>query len=191
MDHGARLASPRPMMTNIIYAIMFMLTMAVQTGAIASLPEPLRFFPLALVIGVIVLHERSLSLGAAWIVIAGVILEARGLSDGAAIASLVAAVVAVVLAVLVFAKRSFWALLGVGGGTAIAYVVARLGWLTLGLVFTRQSLHLGQIAEQSVTIVLMALLGMVVFGAYIRRFLRWSRDKFVSKGQLYDVSFPQ
>jgi uncharacterized membrane protein len=66
-----------------------------------------------------------------------------------------------------------------------------LGWLTLWLVFTRQSLHLGQIAEQSVTVVLMALLGMVVFGAYIRRFLRWSRDKFVSKGQLYDVSFPQ
>jgi hypothetical protein len=179
------------MITNGLYALLFLITLLIQTGGIASLTEPWRLFPLALVMGVIVLHERSLVLGALWIAMSGFVLEARGLGDGLAFAGIVASLTAVSLALAVFAKRSFWALLGVGLGTAVAYVLARLAWLVLWVAFTRVQVQFGTLIEQSVTVVLMTLLGVFIFGAYIRRFLRWSRDKFVSKGQFYDISFPQ
>jgi hypothetical protein len=130
-------------------------------------------------------------MGALWIAVSGLVLEARGLGDGLAVASLAAAAMAVTLTLSVFAKRSFWALLGVGGGTAVAYVSARLVWLLVWVAFSQQQVHFGALIKQSVTLVLMAVLGVFLFGAYIRRFLKWSRDKFVSKGQVYDISFPQ
>gem|GEM_PF-2260295 len=179
------------MITNALYAVLFIITLALQTGAVASLPEPYRLFPLALVMGVIVLHERSLVLGALWLSLSGFILEARGLGDGLAIAGIVASLAAITLALSVFVKRSFWALLGVGIGTAVTYVVARILWLFVWVIFTRTPVQFGSLIEQSVAVVLLAILGIFIFGAYIRRFLRWSRDKFVSKGQLYDISFPQ
>jgi hypothetical protein len=191
MDDVTDFASPRRMMTNALYAVFFLVTMTLQTGVVASLPEPYRLFPLALVLGVIVLHERSLFLGTLWLAASGFVLEARGLGDGLAWAGLVAAAAAAALALSVFAKRSFWALLGIGGGTAVAYVSARLLWLLVWVAFTREQIHFGNLIEQSFILVGMAIFGVFVFGAYIRRFLRWSRDKFVSKGQLYDVSFPQ
>lgn len=191
MDYGLDSASPRPMMTNALYGLMFLITLACQTTVIASWPEPWRFFPLALVIGVIILHERSLVLGAIWIGFSGVVLEWRGLGDGLAIAGLAAAGVGSALALSVFAKRSFWALLGVGGGSALAYVTARFLWLGTLVAVSPYQLTLTRLFEQSLSVVIMAVFGVVIFGAYLRRFLRWSRDKFVSKGQLYDISFPQ
>jgi len=191
MDDLAHSPPARRMITNALYAVLFIITLALQTGAVASLPEPYRLFPLALVMGVIVLHERSLVLGALWLSLSGFILEARGLGDGLAIAGIVASLAAITLALSVFVKRSFWALLGVGIGTAVTYVVARILWLFVWVIFTRTPVQFGSLIEQSVAVVLLAILGIFIFGAYIRRFLRWSRDKFVSKGQLYDISFPQ
>lgn len=179
------------MMGNVAYGLLFLLTMLLQTAAIPSLPPPLRLFPLALVIGVVVLHERSLLLGVLWIALAGVILEVRGLGEGLAVAAIVAAGSALALAIFVFAKRSFWALMGVGAGTVLAYVLARVIWLSIIAAFTERSLHVAELFQQGLLTVIVAVIGVFIFGAYIRRFLRWSRDKFVSKGQLYEISFPQ
>lgn len=188
MDDTAHFAAARGMMKSFAYACLFMVTLVLQTGAVASLPAPYRLFPLLLVVGVIILHERSLVLGTAWLALAGIVLEARGLGDGLAVAGLVSAGVAAGLAVSVFAKRSFWALLGVGGGTAVAYVAARLVWLALWAALTQTSRDFGTLIGQGGVVILLALLGVFLFGAYIRRFLRWGRNKFVSKGQLYDIS---
>lgn len=178
-------------MTYIVYACLLIVTLALQAGVVTSLPDPYRLFPLALVVGVIVLHERSLMLGALWIAASGFILEMRGLGDGLAFAGLVAAGVAVALTVSVFAKRSFWALLGIGIGTAIAYSLARLLWFVVLILFTRSEEDIADLFEQSLAMILMMIIGVILFGAYIRRFMRWSRNKFVSKGQLYDISLPQ
>ena len=64
-------------MTNFVYGLLFLLTMMLQTGAVASLPAPYRLFPLGLVVGVILLHERSMLLGVLWIVASGFLLEIR------------------------------------------------------------------------------------------------------------------
>ncbi len=178
------------MMRPAWYALALWITLTVQTTAVASLSAPLQFFPLALVVGLIVLHERSLSLGVTWIVVSGLILEARGLGSGLGVASCVAGCVAAFLATFIFAQRSFWALLGVAGGSAIAYVLARILWLAMSGVFTGSKLPFGEIAENSLQIVAMIVAGVFVFGAYIRRLIRSMHDRFVSKGQIYEISFP-
>lgn len=178
-------------MTNLLSAVFLLLSLVLQSAGLASLPDPWRLFPLTLVLGVIVLHERSLLLGASWIALSGCILELRGLGDGLAFAGIVAAGIAVGLSLSVFAKRSFWALLGIGAGSALGFVLARLLWIGGFALLAASDLHLqAELREASMTVVL-AVLGLIFFGAYVRRFLRWSRDKFVSKGQLYDISFPQ
>ena len=178
-------------MTNFVYGLLFLLTMMLQTGAVASLPAPYRLFPLGLVVGVILLHERSMLLGVLWIVASGFLLEIRGLGDGLAFAAMVAAATATLLALSVFATRSFWALLGIAAGTAVMYVVARLLWFAGVVVLTPEQIHFSVLIEQGLTTILLMMIGAILFGAYIRRFLRWSRDRFVSKGQLYDISLPQ
>ncbi len=178
------------MMAKAAYGLLFLVTLALQTGVVVSLPEPYRLFPLALVVGIIVLHERSVVVGAWWILASGFLLEIRGLGDGLMFAGLVAAVVATTLTLPVFAKRSFWALLGVGTAIAVAYIVGRLVWLMFWAIFSDRALNFGSLAQQGLMTILMTIIGVFVFGAYIRRFLGWSRGKFVSKGQSYDISFP-
>jgi hypothetical protein len=178
------------MITNLFLAGLFLLSLMLQTGLVASAPSPLHLFPLLLVAGVILLHERSLVLGVLWIATAGITLEALGLGDGLAFAGLVASAAAAGLALLLFAKRSFWALLGVGSGTIGVFLVARLLWLAVLSAFTTHAFAFGSLVSQSLTTFWLGILGIFLFGAYIRRFLRWSRDKFVRKGQTYDISFP-
>ena len=179
------------MITNLWYGLMFLAALVCQTAVISAWPEPFRFFPLTLVLGVIILHERSLVLGVIWISLAGAILEARGLGSGLAIGSLVAALAAAGLALSVFAKRSFWALLGVGVGSALAFTLCRAGVIVFLAAFREQSLMFGRVLEQGLWVFVLAVIGVIIFGAYLRRLLTWSRDKFVSRGQLYDISFPQ
>lgn len=178
-------------MTNLISAGFLLFSLIVQSAMIASLPDPWRLFPLTLILGVIVLHERSLLLGVSWIALSGCILEIRGLGDGLAFAGFVAAATAAGLSLSVFAKRSFWAMVGIGAGSVVSYVLARLVWIAFVSVFTAEDLRLQTEIHDAVTTAVLALFGLLFFGAYVRRFLRWSRDKFVSKGQLYDISFPQ
>ncbi|HRH31966.1 MAG TPA: hypothetical protein PLK06_01445 [bacterium] len=179
------------MMTNLVSAGFLLLALVLQSAGIASLPDPWRLFPLVFVLGVIVLHERSLLLGASWIALSGIILELRGLGDGLAFAAIVAAATAVGLSLSVFAKRSFWALLGIGMGSVFGYVIARFVWLGSFALLTGSNLRLQAEMHEATATIFLAGLGLTFFGAYVRRFLRWSRDKFVSKGQLYDISFPQ
>jgi hypothetical protein len=178
------------MISNIFFALLFLLSVVLQAALVASVPAPWHLFPLVLVLGVILLHERSLALGLLWIAASGLVLEARGLGDGLAAASLVATVAAAGLATVLFAKRSFWALLGVGAGTLAAFLLARIGWVAGLSLFTGGRLALGPLVGQSVTTFWLGIVGIFVFGAYLRRFIRWSRDKFVRPGKTYDISFP-
>lgn len=176
---------------NLLYGLGFILVLTLQTGAVASLPEPWRFFPLGLIVGVVLLHERSVVLGAVWLSMFGLVLEVRGLGAGLGFAGVCSAAIASALVIGVFAKRSFWALLSVAGITAITFVLARLVWLGGLSILTEQTFGLGELFKQGLSTVLMAIIGIVIFGAYLRRLIKWSRDKFVRKGQLYDISLPQ
>ena len=179
------------MITSGLYSLLLIITLAVQAGLIASLPLPFRLFPLAMVVGIILLHERSVVLGAVWLLMTGVVLEARGLGGGLAIAGATSALVAVLLVNFVFAKRSFWALLGIAAGTSLSFVLARWSWLLLMSMITDQTIQFDHLVRQGLTMVALTVAGVFIFGMYIRRFIRWSRNKFVSKEQLYDISFPQ
>ncbi len=177
-------------MPIIVYACAFVLTMSLETAVIASLPEPWRLLPLALVFGILILQERSLVLGAVWIALSGVVLEARGLGHGLAFAGLVAASVGVLLATFLFAKKSFWALLGMSIGTAVTYVIARAIWLSLWFGFKHPEGVGYGLFSHSLTMVMLTIFGVVVCGLYLRRLLRFTHDRFVRKGTTYDISFP-
>lgn len=176
------------MTRQLVYACLCIFMIALQASAITSLPEPLRYFPLTLVTGVIILHERSLLTGAVWIFLAGLILEAWGLGVGLTFASLLAAIAAAVLAVFVFAKRSFWALMGVGTGTVVTYVIGRWVWLVGSAALSPKIVNPSHVLTEGLTTIVLAILGTFVFGAYARRFVRWFRDKFMRRLPDYDVA---
>lgn len=186
MDDSSGFTAARIMMASLAYAAIFLLALIFQLGFVASLPPPWGYFPLMLVIGIIVLQERSVMFGVLWLVTAGLIQEFLGLGPGVFFASLVAAGVATALALLFFAKRSFWALLGVGAGTALAYLSARLIWLIGLQAFISTEVYFTGMLAQGWHTFWLAMLGIFVFGAYLRRLIRWSRHKFVRKDQVYD-----
>jgi hypothetical protein len=188
MDHGFDFAATWNMTRYVWYGLAFFLVFLTHLSVISVLPAPLRFFPLSLVAGVIVLHERSLFIGATWIALSGIVYELWGLGAGDLVASCVAAVVAVLLATLVFAKRSFWALLGIGLGTVTSFVVARWLWLAVWAIFSLQTFHLQSVLTDGLTTLWTAVIGTFVFGAYVRRFATWFRVRFVRREPDYEVA---
>lgn len=188
MDNGIYFTATRPMTRYVMYAGAFFLAVVVQVSVISVLPGVLRLFPLALVSGVIVLHERSLFVGAVWIAMSGFVIELWGLGAGYTLASVVAASVAVILATLVFAKRSFWALLGIGFGAAAGFAVARWLWFAVWAMFSAKQIALLAVLSDGWGIVWTATLGTFVFGAYVRRFAHWFRGRFVRREPEYEVA---
>lgn len=171
-----------------LYSLACLGTLLIQTGFIHSLPDPWRLFPLSLISGVIVLHERSWPLGVLWIAASGIMFESRGLGPGLALASCIAAVVAAFLVTGVFAKRSWFALVGVMVGTVVTFWFSRFSILLLLNIFTPAQYHLGLFLRQGVTTMVFAVIGIVVLGTFVRRFTRWSRWWFVRQPDIYDPS---
>ncbi len=188
MDYGAYFTPAKPMKMAFLYSLACVGVLLIQTGFIHSLPDPWRLFPLFLISGVILLHERSWPLGALWIVMGGIILESRGLGAGLALASAVAAVAATFLVTGVFAKRSGFALIGVMVGTVTAFWLSRFILLFLFNVFTTASHDLASLLGQGIITLLFAVIGSVLLGTFVRRFTRWSRLWFVRRPDIYDPS---
>lgn len=179
------------MIGSAFYGALCLLTVVLQATLIASWPDPLKFFPLTLIAGVIILHERSVLFGTVWISLSAAYLEWHGLGDGYFIAGLVASLTGAGLVLLVFSKRSVWALLGVAVSCATAFVLARVMWLTtLAAITERPAASASELASFSVWTIFLTGFGVFIFGVYIRRFLRWSKAKFMSRGRLYEVSLP-
>lgn len=104
----------------------FILASIFATTVVPSLPEPLVFFPLLLVIGIVVMNRVDVVQGAVWLVLSGAVLSATGTMPGRFFATLLATAMSVVLAERVFAKRSVYALLGLGATTGAVYVLVEL-----------------------------------------------------------------
>lgn len=188
MDHDFDFATAGAMRTAAFLSFACVLTLLVQTGFISTLPDPWRFFPLFLIAGVIVLQEKSLSLGSVWLASGGLIMEARGLGTGLALAAFAASFVAVFLASGVFAKRSLFALVGVTVSTALVYGGVRLAYLLVLHIFTPIEFSLGSLIAQMLYTALFSLIGAIFIGTYVRRFRDWSRTWFVRRPDSYDTS---
>ncbi len=179
----------------IAYACLCLVTLTFQVTVMASLPEPFRLLSLPLILGIIILHERSLVLGSLWLAVFGLILEFQGLGSGYAFAGLVSAVSALGLAVSVFAKRSLWALLGLAGTTTSIYILSRWLWLVFVGLITNKTLsfnHVGVNLEQGLISISLSVLAVFIFGAYIRRLAKWFGTRFVTQNKPeYEISLPK
>ncbi len=115
----------------IFEGVLIWVIILVQGSFIHSLSEPFSAFPLLLVWGLVILHERSLVWGTWWLVLAGFLLEIRGLGVGLTVVYALTAVVAVLLIRSVFAKRSLLGLFGVTIISSLAFLVL---WLCSTIV---------------------------------------------------------
>lgn len=179
------------MITNALYGLLLLVALAFQTSVLTSLTDPYRLFPLTLVIGIVIMYERSLILGGIWIIMAGGILDARGLGEGLLVSSVVATLVSAGLIYFVLSKRSFWSLFGVGGGVALAYVVTKLIWSAGLAAFTHERFDLSSSLRQGLMIGVMITLGVFALGVIRRRLLTWSQQRFMRKENLYAISLPE
>ena len=187
MDYDVHSTSAWPM-TSFISGLGFALALMVQVALIASLPAPWRFFPLLLICGIILLYERLLVIGCIWLVFQGLILELFGLGHGYVVASGATAAVGVGLVEYLFAKRSFWAMLGVALGCTLTFILVRTVWLVIFDLLLRQTGHVSSIFSSDLWVLGFAVSGVFIFGAYIQRSLAWLKRKFMSRGRFYEIS---
>ncbi|MEK7459011.1 MAG: hypothetical protein AAB663_01250 [Patescibacteria group bacterium] len=113
-------------MQGLWLALSFILASIIATTAIPSLPEPFVFLPIMLAGGIVVMNRIGVVQGTLWLVLSSVVLATAGTSSGRVVTTLIATAVGVVLAERVFAKRSVYALLGLGATTGAVYVVLGL-----------------------------------------------------------------
>lgn len=166
------------MITGVLTALAFVLTLAIEQGAIRSLPAPLGLFPLMLVCGVLVMHRGDLFLGVCWFVAMAIIVHPWGNGAVAVAPLLVAAVAALPLQQKIFTNRSVYALLGLGASlffvmTLTAFIIAGVhgvwsdeSWLTEHFLRDR--------AIEAVEL----LVGLYVGVDLVRRLGTWAKKTF-------------
>lgn len=170
------------MMTGTFTALVFVVTVAIEAGAIRSLPSPWGLFPLVLLCGTLVMHRSDLYVGMLWFVAMAVILHPWGEGIVAVAPLLVAAAVALPLQQKIFTNRSVYALLGLGAGLFVTMVVVALliagvhsiwsdeSWLTTG--FLRDRLYEGA----------QLMVGLYVGVDIVRRVSDWGKRTFYLHG---------
>lgn len=110
-------------MEGVWLAISFVCTSLLAATAVPSLPVPLAFFPLMLGGGILVMNRVNVLHGALWLALSGIVLGVIGTAPGRLSAYIVTAAVGLVLADRVFAKRSVYALLGLGVSMGTVFVL--------------------------------------------------------------------
>lgn len=118
-------------MDGIWLAIGFILSSTLAVTVIPSLPVPFAYTPLLLAGGIVVMNRVRVSDGALWIVLSGIVLSMYDVAHGRGFSTVCAAIAGMVLAERVFAKRSVYALLGLGATTGGVFVGCE--WIRHGI----------------------------------------------------------
>ena len=136
------------------YGCLFFLCLALQGSLIFSLPKPLAFIPLMFIVGVLITHRSESVYGAVWFLLSAVLLPLFGAGPGTFISYIAVAIVSLLVTDRLFANRSVYALIGLGGTLFLAYAFSRfLFFATInvylyGLLFTVIGLYFGYVASR-------------------------------------------
>lgn len=134
------LLTTKTYMQGLWLALSFILASIIATTAMHSLPEPLVFLPLMLAGGIVVMNRIGVVQGALWLVLSSIVLASAGTLPGRLVTTLIATAMGVILAERVFAKRSVYALLGLGATTGAVYVVLGLTHRAIARMFNDVSM---------------------------------------------------
>lgn len=159
-------------------ALTFVLTSLLATTAVPSLPLPFALFPLMLMSGILVMHRLGVVHGAVWLVLAGVVLELVGTAPGRVVAYGLAAIVGVVATERVFAKRSVYALLGLGFTTGAAFVLYAWAQQLIGSWLNRARTEGMSFIEAIWTLALLTV-GLYIGFTFAVVLRRWFEKTFV------------
>ncbi len=114
-------------MEGIWLALGFVCSSILAVTLIPSLPAPFAYTPLMLILGVIVLHRVSIAHGVVWLLLSGVLFLHGDNMPLHTMSYIAAAIVGAFFAARTFAKRSVYALLGLG--TIVGGVFIATSWL--------------------------------------------------------------
>lgn len=124
------------MFINLIITSLFFLSVVAQTSLIQSGPVNFIFFPLHLIIGLLVFHRYSPPVGSLWFLLT-IPLAIWGFQPGSAWSYLSIALVGLILVNRLFTTRSVYALLGLGLTMSLLYLVINLSLGALHLNLTQ------------------------------------------------------
>ncbi len=142
------------MFTSLILASLFFLSTVLQSSLIHSWPPAWNFFPLHLIIGLIIMHRHNISTGALWFLLT-IIPALWGFHPGSAWSYLAVALVSFLLISRLFTNRSVYALLGLG--------------ITISALYLAMNLALGEINFDVSQIIIFEI--ETIFGLYIGNLL--------------------
>lgn len=118
-------------MEGFLLAVGFICASLLAVTAVPSLPVPFAYLPLMLMCGILVMNRVSVIHGAIWLVLSGGVLGLTGTAPERLLAYVATAAVGLMLADRVFAKRSVYALLGLGVTMGAVFVLWE--WLHHGI----------------------------------------------------------
>lgn len=166
------------MMTAVIVAIVFGITMVLETSAVQSLPPPYSAFPLMLIAGVIVLHRTDAVLGIAWLLLMALFADAWGEGSGAILPFLIASALAVPLKRRVFTNRSVYALLGMGLSVQVVLIVTATLLSLAHTVFSDTALYGQDFVATRFRETLLLLGGLYLSAMGLRSASHWLKRTF-------------
>lgn len=153
------------MFTNLIITGLFFLSAMAQTSLIQSGPAGFNFFPLHLIIGLLVLHRYSPPVGSLWFLLT-IPMAIWGFQPGSVWSYFGIAIVGLILVNRLFTTRSVYALLGLG------FVMSSL-YLLINLSFGQLHLNLNQIMIFEFEMLIGLFFGNLI-SSYWRKFSsRW------------------
>ena len=159
-------------------AIGFILASLLAGTAVPSLPVPFAYLPLMLMCGILVMNRVNVVHGALWLVLSGVVLGATGIAPGRLLAYIATAIAAFVLAERVFAKRSVYALIGLGASAGLVFVcVELLHRLVSNLLNSKRVV--GMSAGEALWTLMLLLIGLYVGFVVTVMVRRWIGRRFL------------
>lgn len=165
-------------MEGIWLAVGFIITSLLATTAVPSLPVPFAYLPLMLGGGILVMNRVNVVHGALWLVLSGVVLQAAGTAPGRLVGYAIAALVGYVLAERVFAKRSVYALIGLGLTTGAAFVIFESGHHIVAAWLNRAS-DVGMTLREAAWTLLLLVLALYVGFVLAVELRRWVEKTFI------------
>ncbi len=118
------------MINTVAIAVLFFVSLFLQTTVVQAVSLPLAATPLHLAIGFLLLHRGRLELGAIWFLITPVVAIWTGFLPGAWWGYILIAVLGPILVTRIFAKRSLLALMGLSLSLYLIFMISSLSVLT-------------------------------------------------------------
>lgn len=160
------------MSTGLLLCGLFYLSTAIQTSLVHSLPRPFSFFPIHVIVGLLIAHRTGPQNGVIWFLLTLPFVWS-GLQPGTTWSYLWLAGSSYFLISRLFTTRSVYALIGLGLTVIVPY-------LAINLLFDRLTFSWLEFGYFLIFVILGLYLGFII-ATYLQRL--WSRWVYV-KGPL-------